>query len=125
MAWSGLQGESAEDAQEKLRSLRTGENERKTKIANIRSKLAAAETILHESQGSDQEQAKKAEAKRVGGQRVTAEDHTLKLVRAVQTDIRRQIFQLDGLDQDDAAKKAQIQDANRRSLQQITHFQNR
>jgi hypothetical protein len=53
------------------------------------------------------------------------EDVALTLFVNCQTEIRRQIYQLDSLDQDDAAKKGQIQDANRRSLQQITHFQNR
>lgn len=75
-----MQSESAEDAQEKLRSLRKGEDERKTKIAAVRSKLDAAEATLNQSQGLDPEQARKAEAKRVssrtlsscGGRRIDA-----------------------------------------------------
>lgn len=75
-----MQSESAEDAQEKLRSLRKGEDERKIKIAAVRSKLDAAEATLNQSQGLDPEQARKAEAKRVsfrtlsrcGGRRIDA-----------------------------------------------------
>jgi hypothetical protein len=63
-----------------LRSLRKGEDERKTKIAAVRSKLDAAEATLNQSQGLDPEQARKAEAKRVssrtlsscGGRRIDA-----------------------------------------------------